>query len=151
MQWEFAGPLGPPPGRYVARRFAGDQVREVVVVTDAEAPRRRLRRAPAEDTIPVRRVTVIDASAAGDPDDEDWQRRAGACLARFLSAHRVASAEPGAPDPGRASLMRAGTGTGAELAIGEWTDARELPLVEPQRVRRRSKHRPAERLAALLS
>ncbi|MDA0165802.1 hypothetical protein OM076_36385 [Solirubrobacter ginsenosidimutans] len=151
MQWEFAGPLGPPPGRYVARRFAGDQVREVVVVTEAEAPRRRRRRAAAEDAIPVRRVTVIDASAAGDPDDEDWQRRAGACLARFLSAHRVASAEPGAPDPGRASLMRAGTGTGAELAIGEWTEAHELPLLEPQRVRRRSKHRPGERLAALLS
>ena len=41
VQWEFAGRLGPPPGRYVVRRFAGDDVREVVVVTEADAPRRR--------------------------------------------------------------------------------------------------------------
>ena len=45
VQWEFAGRLGPPPGRYVVRRYAGDEVHEVVVVTAAEAPRRRMRRA----------------------------------------------------------------------------------------------------------
>ena len=49
MQWEFAGRLGPPPGRYVVRRYAGDDVREVVVVTEADgaAPPRRAARAPA--------------------------------------------------------------------------------------------------------
>jgi hypothetical protein len=151
VQWEFAGRLGPAPGRYVVRRYAGDEVHEVVVVTEAEAPRRRMRRSPATEPVPMTRVTVIDASPAGDAGDEDWQRRAAVCLARFLSAHRVSSADPGAPDPGRALLMRAGTGTGSELAEGGWTDAHELPLVEPQRVRRRSKHRPAERLAALMS
>ena len=40
VQWEFAGRLGPPPGRYVVRRYAGDVVREVVVVTEGSAPRR---------------------------------------------------------------------------------------------------------------
>jgi hypothetical protein len=94
---------------------------------------------------------VVDAAPAGDPDDEEWQRRAAACLARFLSAHRVSSADPGAPDPGRALLIRAGTGTGTALAAGEWSEAHVLPQVEPARVRRRSKHRPAERLAALMS
>ena len=44
VQWEFAGRLGPPPGRYVVRRFAGDDVREVVVVTERRAPRARSRR-----------------------------------------------------------------------------------------------------------
>jgi uncharacterized protein (DUF2237 family) len=151
VQWEFAGRLAPPPGRYVVRRYAGDEVHEVVVVTAAQAPRRRLRRSDGADAVPVTRVTVIDASPGSDPDDEGWHRRASACLARFLSAHRVTSADPGAPDPGRALTLRVGTGTGSALAAGDWTEARELPLDEPVRVRRRSKHRPAERLAALMS
>jgi len=151
MQWEFAGRLGPPPGRYVVRRYAGDAAHEVVVVTEADAPRRRPRRSPPAGTVPVTRVTVIDASSALDPAAADWHRRARACLARFLSAHRVSSADPGAPDPDRALLVRAGVGTGAELAEGAWTKASELEAPEPPGVRRRSKHRPAERLAALLS
>ena len=152
MQWEFAAALAPPPGRYVVRRYAGDEVHAVVVVTATEVPRRRMRRAASgAGTIPVTRVTVIDASPGSDPDDEDWRRRAGTCLARFLSAHRVSSADPGAPDAGPALAMRAGTGTGSELAAGEWTEAHELPLVVPQRASRRSKHRPAERLAALMA
>ncbi|WP_028064742.1 hypothetical protein [Solirubrobacter soli] len=151
MQWEFAGRTGPPPGRYVVRRYAGDEVHEVVVVTDADAPRRRSRRSPPAGTVAVTRVTVIDASSEKDPDDDAWQRRADTCLARFLSAHRVAAADPAAPDPGRALIVRIGIGTGAELAEGDWTEAQELAEPEPPRVRRRSKHRPAERLAALLS
>jgi len=123
MQWEFAGRLGPPPGRYVVRRYAGDAAHEVVVVTEADAPRRRPRRSPPAGTVPVTRVTVIDASSALDPAAADWHRRARACLARFLSAHRVSSADPGAPDPDRALLVRAGVGTGAELAEGAWTKA----------------------------
>jgi hypothetical protein len=150
VQWEFAGRLGPPPGRYVVRRYAGDEVHEVVVVSEADAPRRRARRAP-EGTVPVTRVAVIDAGPLGDADEPDWLERADATLARFLSAHRVASAEPASPDPGRALAVRVGTGTGEEVAEGSWTDARELPPVEPPRVRRRSKHRPAERLAALMA
>jgi hypothetical protein len=151
VQWEFAGRLGPPPGRYVVRRYAGDQVHEVVVVTEADAPRRRVRRAARAHTVPVTRVTVIDASGALGADDEAWRGRADACLARFLSAHRVASADPSAPDAGRALVVRAGVGTGAELAEGTWTEAQELAPPEPPRVSRRSKHRPADRLAALLS
>jgi hypothetical protein len=149
VQWEFAGRLGPPPGRYVVRRYAGDEVHEVVVVSEADAPR-RLRRSPP-GTVPVTRVAVVDAGPPGEVDEPDWLERAGATLARFLSSHRVASADPGAPDPGRALVVRVGTGTGAEVADASWTDARELPPVEAPRVRRRSKHRPAERLAALMA
>jgi hypothetical protein len=150
VQWEFAGRLGPPPGRYVVRRYAGDEVHEVVVVTETDAPRRRPRRAPP-GTVPVTRVTVVDASAASELEAADWLARAEACLARFLSAHRVAAADPSAPDPGRALVVRVGQGTGDEIAAGVWTEAHELPAPEPARVKRRSKHRPADRLAALLS
>ena len=43
VQWEFAGRLGPDPGRYPVRRFAGDDVREIVIVGGLEAPRREPR------------------------------------------------------------------------------------------------------------
>ena len=94
-------------------------------------------------------MTVIDASSGAAP--ADWFERAEATLAHFLSAHRVAAADPDAPDPGRAVVVRTGTGTGARLAEGDWDDARELPAPEPPKPPRRSKHRPAERLAALMS
>ncbi|HWK27716.1 MAG TPA: hypothetical protein VNS09_14205 [Solirubrobacter sp.] len=180
MQWEFAGRLGPAPGRYVVRRYAGDEVREVVVVDDGAAPARRWRRRSAAavvGTVPVTRVTVVDAggaSGAADPDDEAWFARASACLARFLAAYRVAAADPSAPaDARRALLARVGVGTGDELARGEWSDARVVALPaengagdhdhgpgaeRPRRIARggargsrRSKHRPDERLAAVMA
>ena len=116
VQWEFAGRLGPPPGRYVVRRFAGDDVREVVVVTE-----RRPRRAAARRAANRRIV-------AGDPRHGDRRRlarrrRRRAAVAaradtpdasrpsrRFLAAHRVAAADPFAPDadPARALVIRVG-------------------------------------------
>jgi hypothetical protein len=150
VQWEFAGRLGPPPGRYVVRRYAGDDVHEVVVVTESEAPRRRAARRDPPGSVPVTRVTVIDAEKTVDLD-ADWLPRAEATLAQFLTAHRVATADPTAPDPGRAMLVRAGTGSGEEVAAGEWSEAHELPPPEPPKQPKRSKHRPAERLAALMS
>ena len=41
VQWEFPGRLGPEPGRYVARRFAGDDARPVLVIGGLDAPRTR--------------------------------------------------------------------------------------------------------------
>ena len=150
MQWEYAGRLGPSPGRYVVRRFAGDDVREVVVVTESTAPRRLGRREPP-GTVPVTRVTVIDAAAAGDPDAPAWLTRADGVLARFLSAHRIAATDPSAPDRGSPMVVRTGTGTGEQVAAGTWTDAHELPRPEPPASKRRSRHRPGERLAALMA
>jgi hypothetical protein len=132
------------------RRYAGDEVREVVVVTESEAPRRRLRRGHADGTVPITRVTVIDASRSDDYEAEDWRGRAASCVARFLSAHRVAAGDPGLPDAASALLVRIGLGTGEQLAAGEWTTAEPLPEPEP-RARRRSKHRPGERLAAVMA
>src|SRR4051795_5138445 len=75
VQWEFAGRLGPEPGRYPVRRFAGDDVRGIVVIGGYEAPRRtllpRTRRARAARsaepaTVDVTRATVIDAQPLPD-------------------------------------------------------------------------------------
>ena len=103
VQWEFAGRLGPPPGRYVVRRFAGDDVREVVVVSEAEAPRRRGRPARAARNRPghARDGDRRRGRRATRPAPTGWLRRRGeATLAQFLAAHRVAAADPTAPGPG---------------------------------------------------
>jgi len=158
VQWEFPGRLGPPPGRYVVRRYAGDDAQSVVVISEGTAPRRVGRREP-RDTVPVTRVTVIDA----DPLYEDaaasaWLRDAGLpsfgpeTLARLVQSFRIASSDPllGDLDPTRAWRTRVGYGSGEQVADGEWTEARELDPPR-ERSRDRSKHRPTDRLAALLS
>jgi hypothetical protein len=138
----------------VVRRFAGDDVRWVIVVTELPVSRRR--REPVDGTL----VTVIDASSLrDDATAAQWLRGADvdpeafAVLARFLAAYRVAAADPYAPDadPTRSLAIRVGFGAGEQLAAGEWADARTLPPPETPAPKRRSRHRPADRLAALLS
>jgi hypothetical protein len=170
VQWEFAGRLGPPPGRYVLRRFAGDDVHEVVVVTElgeVAAPRRRRRprRAPAEPPappVPVTRVTVVAASPLSDPDswlagaagDPRVVAEAAAALARLVGAHRVAAAQPLAdPDPEAALAARIGYATGAQVADGAWESALDLaPAARPRgRLGRPPAPPSSDRLAALLA
>ena len=161
MQWELPGRLGPPPGRYVVRRYAGDDAQSVVVISEGAAPRRVGRREP-RDTVVVTRITVIDA----DPVTDDataaaWLRGVTALpdfgpttLDRLVRSFRVASADPLLADLDltRAWRTRVGYGSGEQVADGEWTDARELDPPPPrQPASKRSKHRPADRLAALLS
>jgi hypothetical protein len=159
VQWEFAGRLGPPPGRYVVRRYAGDDAQSVVVISEAAAPRRVSRKEP-RDTVPVTVVTVIDA----DPLFDDataavWLRDAvvtpefTGVFARLLAAFRVASEDPflGDLDLTRAWRTRIGFGTGEQVAEGAWTESRELATAAKPRRPRRSEHRPADRLAALLA
>lgn len=168
MQWEFAGRLGPPPGRYVVRRYAGDEVRQVVVVSElGHAPRperrfrsrgRRVGAGPAPSAAPVTRVTVIDAEPLADrAAGRAWLERTGdvasdafRTLAHVVAAYRVAAADPAIadPDPDRALAARLGYGSGEQVADGAWEAARELP--RPPRPRRPDT-RPQERLAALLS
>lgn len=172
MQWDFAGPLGPPPGRYVVRRFAGDDAREVIVVTQTGAPaaagrlagrlgRRPRRVAPpaSVDAVPVTRVTVVGAKPLGDgagwlaraARDPEVVAEAAAALVRLVAAHRIAAALPlPDPDPSRALATRVGYGTGAQAADGEWEAARELPPAAV-RTRRRAAPPDTERLSALLA
>jgi hypothetical protein len=152
------------------RRFAGDDVREIVVISGLEAPRRTLLRrrrrarrlqAPALEPVEVTRATVIDATPVYDRDAaEEWLERAAgsgsaevlagalAVLNRTVAGHRVAAADPHVPDadPGHALVTRVGYGRGEQVAAGEWEAARELPAPAPSR----RALVPQQRLAALL-
>jgi len=172
VQWEFAGRLGPDPGRYTVRRFAGDDVREIVVIGGLEAQRRSLRPArrrpkavdaPEEQRVEVTRATVIEVTplferdaaeawleaAAGERADETLAR-ALTVLNRAVAGYRVAAADPllADADPGRALVTRVGYGAGEQVADGEWEAARELPRPREKRARALV---PQQRLAALLS
>jgi hypothetical protein len=169
VQWEFAGRLGPDPGRYVVRRFAGDDVRHVVVIGGLAAPRRRPRSErrrrvdePGEAEVDVTRATVIDATPLdGGAEADAWLTAAledGATvtealgvLSRTVAARRVAAADPWLPDPDpdRALATRVGYGSGEAVAEGEWHEARELEA--GRHGRRRRALDPQERVAALLS
>jgi hypothetical protein len=169
VQWEFPGRLGPDPGRYVLRRFAGDPAHHVLVIETGEAPRRRrfgrrrARRAEPESApVDVTRATVIAAEAVGDVEAAEWLSAAGeraeelvadalAVLNDALHAYRVAAADPyaGAAARAAAQVTRVGYGTGEQVADGRWEAALELPPPPPPR--RSRALAPQERLAALLS
>ncbi len=173
VQWEFAGRLGPDPGRYPVRRFAGDDVREVLVIGGIEGHRRTGRRlrgrrarpvgAPEPATVEVTRATVIDAAPLYERSAADeWLERAAGpdaatvvagaltILNRAVAAHRVAAADPFVPDadPDRALVTRIGYGVGEQVAEGEWEAARVLP---PAREKRSRVLVPQQRVAALLT
>ncbi len=146
------------------RRYAGDDVRQVIVVSEpvaGEPRRRRRRRAPAGPpaaVAPVTRVTVIFAAPLEDP--AGWLREARAdegelVLARLVGMFRVAAADASFadPDPASALVVRVGYGRGEVVAEGAWEAAREVPADTPPllRLRRGPDLRPHERLAALLS
>ena len=169
VQWEFPGRLGPDPGRYVVRRYAGDDVRHVVVIGGFDAPRRR-RRGPrprradlGPTSVEITRATVIDASPLGELEAADaWLEGASGgdrvtgealtLLNRAVAGQRIAGADPWLPDAdaARALVCRVGYGTGEQVAEGDWEAARELPL-PPPRGSRSLVLSPQERLAALLS
>lgn len=172
VQWEFAGHLGPDPGRYTVRRFAGDDVREIVVIGGLEAERRSLRpgrrrpkavAAPEQHPVEVTRATVIEVTplyerdaaeawleAAAGERAEDTVARALTVLNRAVAGYRVAAADPllADADPDRALVTRVGYGAGEQVADGEWEAALELPR---QREKRSRALVPQQRLAALLS
>ena len=155
VQWEFPGRVGPDPGRYVVRRYAGDDVRQVLVIGGFDAPRRLRRRARRADPGPHQR-----RAHARDGDRRDAARRArgGRRLARSARPATTASASPGrrsscstARSPASASraptrgcptptsthalVCRVGYGTGEQVADGEWESAVELPLPAPPSAR----------------
>ena len=142
VQWEFAGRLGPDPGRYPVRRFAGDDVRQIVVIGGYQAPRRTLlprprrakaAKAPEPAAVDVTRATVIDAAPMYERDAaEAWLEQAAgarsdevvadalAVLNRAVAAHRVSAADPllADADPARALVVRVGYGLGEQVAEG---------------------------------
>jgi hypothetical protein len=120
----------------------------------------------APPAVPVARVTVVhpqpieQEQAAGawlhGLDAEQEVEIAFAALNRLLAAHRLAAADPYAREVtlAQALAIRAGFGTGEQVAQGRWLQTRELT---PPRAPRRSRRRRAailgsqERLARLLA
>jgi hypothetical protein len=170
VQLEFGFLLGPPDGRYLVRPSPDALVESVLVLNTLGAPeRRRLRgRRPrpvdeAEpEPVPTSRATVVRAApfttreeaaawlAGADLDAE--LATAVAVLNRALHAHRVAAADAYVPEVSaeRALVLRAGYGSGDEVAEGHFAEAVELPRSGARRARR-SMEAPEERFAALLS
>jgi hypothetical protein len=172
VQWEFPGRLGPDPGRYVVRRYAGDDARHVLVIGGLEAPtRRRLgaRRAARSEPgagpplVEVTRATVIATdplpdheharawlAAASGERSQETVADALAVLNLTIHGHRLAAADPYVAELGahQAIVVRVGYGSGEQVAEGRWEAARELP--HGDRDRRSLARSPQERLAALL-
>jgi hypothetical protein len=179
VQFEFAFPLGPADGRYVTRAEPGGEPDRVVVLRTVGAARRSTlsrRRPPRLDggakpqPVPTVRATVIRLDRFESTDDADrWldalrgdrdQLEAEAELAAvelnaLLRAHRAAAADPAVRDvaPSGATAVRAGYGTGDQVADGRFDHASELPPASPRsRGRRRVEAlAPDERLAGILA
>jgi hypothetical protein len=131
--------VGPDPGRYVVRRYAGDDVRQVLVIGGFDAPRRLRRRArradPEPTSVELTRATVIDATPLEAA--EAWLERASGdargrvvgdaleLLNRAVAGHRVASADPWVADAdlAHALVCRVGYGSGEQVADGDWEAA----------------------------
>jgi hypothetical protein len=170
VQFEFPWELGPPDGRYLVRDAPGDEPAHVLVLATLGAPQRRwlgARRAreaapePPPEPVATARATVIDAAPVSLAGAEAWLAAANAqdaaapalaVVARAVRDFRLASADPAVREPvlAQALVVRAGHGSGEQVAQGRWTAARELPPERPKRERRAIALQPHERLAALL-
>ncbi len=172
VQLEFPWVLGPADGRHVLRAGPSSELEQIVVLATLGAPRRHTVRRRAgrhrpttSNPAPVAtaRATVIDsARPLSDEQDaarwlrgldqHDVTRHGVATVNRVLFAHRIATADPQVHEVSadQALVVRAGFGTGPDVADGRWLVARELMAAAPRRQRRTSALRPQERLALLL-
>jgi hypothetical protein len=178
-QFEFAGRLGLPDGRYLARGDGGDESQRVLVVETLGAPppsgrRRKPKQAqPDEDPVPLplTRATAVrahepfatpeeaarwlaDSVAAGEALDA-LVGEGIALLNRALHAQAIAAAEPLGAEirPERAVTVRIGYGSGEEVAAGRFSEAHRVdprPATGSRRRQREEEMRPQERLAAVL-
>lgn len=176
MQFEFAGTLAVPDGRYLAQGDGGQQVL-VVETAGAPSPPRRRRRRPKESEaaddpapLPLSRVTAVRAEepfeeaaeadawlegALASEDSIDTAVAEGlSLLNRAIHAHAVASADPLGTElrADRAATVRIGYGSGKEVASGRFSSAREVDVRAGASARRRQDEelRPQGRLAAVL-
>jgi len=176
-QFEFAGTLAVPDGRYVIRDEAGERVLVLETAGAPAIPRRRRRRPREADpsspsaTLPLTRSTSIRAFEPFDAEEDAnrWLTEAVASedsidlllsdgigvLNRALHAHAVASGDPNVQilTPQRAFAVRLGYGSGEEVAAGDYAAAREIDTQASSSSRRRQRAeelRPQERLAAVL-
>jgi hypothetical protein len=151
-----------------------EELEAILVLSTLGAPRRTALRGrrgkkvegAEPEPVPTTRATVVhpepfessgEAQAwldglrsDGDARDEELGR-AAAVLNRAMHAHRVASADPAAPDasPARALVVRLGFGAGETVADGRYAAAWELPRAGFRT--RRSMEAPEQLFAELLT
>jgi hypothetical protein len=130
VQMDFPWTLGPADGRYLLRaRPGGDPERVLVLQTLSEG------------AVAHSRITLVDpVSLAAEQQARAWleelegeQRSAIEealhLVNRVVHFHRIAAADPYVHEVSatQALAIRAGWGTGEELAAGRYTHASELP------------------------
>jgi hypothetical protein len=177
VQLEFAGAIGVPDGRYLARDEGGERVLVVETIGAPAPPRRRRQRPkPAEPAgdpaaLPLTRITAVRAHEPFESTEEagEWLEgtvaedeavdaelaAAAALLNRALHAQAVAAADPlGAElSAERATAVRIGHGSGKEVAAGRFAAAKAVDARSASGSKRRQRDeelRPQERLAAVL-
>jgi hypothetical protein len=179
VQFDFAGTLPLPDGRYLAGTAEeGDETVLVLKRLGAspmgERRRRRGRSAPAEPEpapLSLTRATVIraaspfegpanaarwlDEACEADETVEVLADEAIATLNRALHAQAVAAADPYGRQltPDQSERVLIGYGSGEEVADSSFTDARQVDLTPRTASRRRKREeelRPQERVAAIL-
>lgn len=170
VQLEFAGLIGLPEGRYVAREDEAERVLIVQALSVQRGGRRPRKRPRAVDPsepgeVPLTRVTIAGVerfesskaahrwleSAIADAESRAAAIRSATRLVNSaLSAMRAGARDPLVQEVGatRALAVRVGFGQGEELADGTWTEARELP---PPSHGRLDYVDPQSRVAAVLS
>jgi hypothetical protein len=176
-QLDFAGTLAVGDGRYVLRDGERERVLVLETLGAPPPPRRRRRRAKevgtADDPAPLSltRATLVRAfepfampedalswveTSVTDEDAVDaLVEEAIGVLNQALHAHSVASSDPQsqALTPRLAVAGRVGYGSGAEVADGQFSAAREIDAraAGGSRGQRQAEEmRPQERLAAVL-
>jgi hypothetical protein len=176
-QLDFAGTLAVGDGRYVLRAEERERVLVLGTLGGPVSPRRRRRRAreargdsvPA--TLPLTRATLVRAFEKFNAEEDAlaWlEASVGAegavdalieetigVLNQVLHAHAVASSDPQpqALTPRLAVAARVGYGSGAEVADGQFSAAREIDVRTAGGSRRQQlaeEMRPQERLASVL-
>ena len=155
VQFDFAGSLGLPPGRWVVRESPNDATTHVLVVEElpGDKPTRKqrsIKQSPAPGTVTISRITVINAVEV-DLEQAEHIKAALEVVDRALHAKALAGREE------RSLLstpqwigLRVGTGSGEQVAHGDWLEAEEIPLPETHKASRRRAEPLKGRFAELL-
>lgn len=139
VQMEFPWVLGPVDGRYLLRSPADREPERVLVLQTIK-----------HEHAPANRITLVDpVSLPAEHQARAWLEeleRAGeqgleepfALLNRVLYLHRIAAADPYVHEVSatQALAIRAGWGSGEQMAAGRWTHASELHAGSGRRQRR---------------
>ena len=155
VQFDFAGSLALPVGRWVVRESGEAETTHVLVVEELAGGKptrkqRNIREAPAPPTLTICRVTVVDAITR-KLGNAERVKAAVSVIDRALHARALAGRE----DDHLLSTppwigLRVGTGSGEQVAHSDWLDAEEIPLPHTQKASRRRAEPVKGRFAELL-